>query len=489
MRVRPVAIVLVAATAIAACGETESGLVAPASTSTPTDTPTPTTLDPATSSTTPSPTTLDTAPPSTSVESVPEAPLAIGLDRCADVPFVATDVVGDRGLGFIDPVFNGVLTSYANERRDTFGGIWIDREALGTIVIAFTDDPAAHLEALAARRPSPDDFQNVDPPEPITDDRPIGEWGVPFDVVQVDFTEDELIGVQPDVFAAAGNAWGEVVGVGLDTRRNRISIESAAPITPADVDELEEIVGQRVDDPRMVCWEAELVDRLPDPIEPGTTLDAIQLPGPDGTYPPGTEVVCDGLRTTVGELATPVPLSEADAGLVALFEEGQATELGAALPTGPWYVFVNDGRAMVVHVAEGMWMLGAELGANGWIYSGYSSGRMCDVRLPLPDGLSAVEWVVDPAAPLDRSTAEINVLATEVSCASGQEMGERLLQPDVVETEDAVLISFAAIALVGEADCPGNPSTPVTIELAAPVGDREVREGLILGPLSAWFGG
>jgi len=48
-------------------------------------------------------------------------------------------------------------------------GIWIDRDHGGTLVLAFTDDPAAHLEAVLARGPSPDDLELVSPRPPIAD--------------------------------------------------------------------------------------------------------------------------------------------------------------------------------------------------------------------------------------------------------------------------------------------------------------------------------
>jgi len=60
-------------------------------------------------------------------------------------------------------------------------------------------------------------------------------------------------------------------------------------------------------------------------------------------------------------------------------------------------------------------------------------------------------------------------------------MGDRLLGPEVVVTDSEVLIAFASIPPRGPSGCPGNPSTPVTIELPAPVGDRRVVDGLELG--------
>ena len=67
-------------------------------------------------------------------------------------------------------------------------------------------------------------------------------------------------------------------------------------------------------------------------------------------------------------------------------------------------------------------------------------------------------------------------------------MGERLLGPEVVLTDDAVLLAFAATPPPGEfQDCPGNPSVAVTIQLDEPLGDREIRDGLDVGADLAEF--
>ena len=63
-------------------------------------------------------------------------------------------------------------------------------------------------------------------------------------------------------------------------------------------------------------------------------------------------------------------------------------------------------------------------------------------------------------------------------------MGERLLGPQVVETDHDVRIAFAAIPLVGAQNCPGNPPTAVSITLERALGDRVLIDGLLIGPLS-----
>lgn len=133
----------------------------------------------------------------------------------------------------------------------------------------------------------------------------------------------------------------------------------------------------------------------------------------------------------------------------------------------------------------GFSVVNAEMGRNGWIWSGSSGGMPCEVARQLPAGMGEVTWTLDPEfANADPAATELHVLATEQACTGGSEMGERLLGPQVVETDDAVRIAFAAIPLSGAQTCPGNPATRVTITLAAPLGTRVVRDGMTVGPLS-----
>jgi hypothetical protein len=82
-----------------------------------------------------------------------EPPVAV-LEPCDGVPELAGDVIGDNvGGQSVDPIFDGVVVAYINEHSDTYAGRWIDRDAGGTFVVAFTDDPETHRTALARRRP------------------------------------------------------------------------------------------------------------------------------------------------------------------------------------------------------------------------------------------------------------------------------------------------------------------------------------------------
>lgn len=429
---------------------------------------------------------VNTAPAPTVAPPTTGAPVT-SLQSCGEVPELVTEVMGDDPTGFgPDPVFMGVLQTYANEHPDTFGGLWLDRQAGGTVVLAFTDDPAPHREALAARRPSPDDAQPVEPPQPITDDRPIGEWGIAFDVVQSTYTQAEIDAASTAVFQALVDAGFTEFGVGSALTRNRVSISPAGPVTADDTAAIAELV-EAVATLGVVCIEGEIVDTPPPTIAPGTPLDAIELPGPGGTYPSDTPVECGGIAFALGDLLTRTPVEEADPGLLAVVTDWVAGPMGEFLPEDGWFVLAQDElTATLANVADGgLSIIFAEMGRNGWIWSGSSGGGACVVRLLTPAGTGTVEWTLDPAFPApDPSSTELHVLATETACTGGSEIGDRLLGPQVVVTDDAVRIAFASIPLTGDQACPGNPPTPVTITLTAPLGDRAILDGLAVAPLA-----
>ncbi|MEM9654274.1 MAG: hypothetical protein AAGA65_19430 [Actinomycetota bacterium] len=126
-----------------------------------------------------------------------------------------------------------------------------------------------------------------------------------------------------------------------------------------------------------------------------------------------------------------------------------------------------------------------------WGWRGSVSGEDCVLESVVPDGFNRVDWEPDPgsAAP-GPGTERLDLLATERECTGGQQMGDRLQPPTVVETADAVLISMVATPPEGDAfTCQGNPSTPVTVNLSSPLGDRELLDGATTaGRLSDYVG-
>lgn len=117
-----------------------------------------------------------------------------------------------------------------------------------------------------------------------------------------------------------------------------------------------------------------------------------------------------------------------------------------------------------------------------WQWAGSSLGESCPLHFPAPEDLGDVEWRLDPDQPSPTaSSTQIHVLAHERSCAGGRSMEDRVVGPDVRETDDAVMISFAVEPLPGDQECPGNPEIAFTIDLNHPLGDRTVIDSRDLG--------
>lgn len=208
------------------------------------------------------------------------------------------------------------------------------------------------------------------------------------------------------------------------------------------------------------------------------------LPETDGSFTPDTAVECDGLTFRLGDLGSLAPYDEIDPDLRLVLDDWLAFGEGEFMPPVGWELLLEEeDRAVFVHLTpDSVSYVTAESGANGWGWTGAGGNATCDVRVALPDGLSRVDWELAGSPAPDATT--IDLLAKERACTGGREMGERLLPADVVETEDAVRIVLAAVPLTGDQSCPDNPRTPVAVSLDAPLGDRPVIDGLVVGPLN-----
>lgn len=113
-----------------------------------------------------------------------------------------------------------------------------------------------------------------------------------------------------------------------------------------------------------------------------------------------------------------------------------------------------------------------------------SDDQGCNPRVVYPEGMAPMHAVLDPAfPPPNADTTTIHLIVHEQACASGQLPGDRLLEPQVIETDTEVLLGFGAVRVVGGAGCAGNlGGTPLTIELASPLGERTIADGTYLPP-------
>ena len=87
-------------------------------------------------------------------------------------------------------------------------------------------------------------------------------------------------------------------------------------------------------------------------------------------------------------------------------------------------------------------------------------------------------WLLDPAGGAITSQSRVlRLLVTESASASAEPPGKRLHHPRVSKSRTQIVISVRVEALTGLQQCPGNPSTPVTVDLDEPVGHRALMDG------------
>ena len=414
-------------------------------------------------------------------QDVPVAPA--GLAHCEDVP-----KLGSRFEGTLsarqnpDPIVKGVLATYGMEHPDTYGGRWIDRDNGGALVMGFTDDPEAHRQAILDRAPSPDDEVGVSPRPPITDSRPLGERDdVVIDVVQVRFNKAEFAAMADRVRSAiAGRDFG-LFGSGNYTSRQRVYLDLINPPEGALTK-----IAELVPDPSAVCVEVTRTVQPPEgPLDVIPDLDVVDpLVSCWGTPP-----------VPYSQFIDPPSIDEVDHPAVDVLRAELDTPGNEPLPAGRWVVInIDDDSATFAALPDGgfgvadverrgdQWtfVAGVERRGDRWIFAGEAAGPPCEPAVPLPAGLARVEVRLDSMpSPADTT---IDVLATEQGCANGREMGEALRGPQVIETDEAVLVAFAVVPVAGGANCPGNPSTAVNIELSEPLGQRRVYDGLYFPP-------
>jgi hypothetical protein len=116
------------------------------------------------------------------------------------------------------PERSAALDDYVHAHADVTGGWWSDGNNSGTVVVAFTDDPASHSAELAAIQPRP--VTNAPPTTTIGTTAtapPTTDPGIRINGVHVTFTEQELRAIQAD----ASRSVPDIAGAGVEVMRNR----------------------------------------------------------------------------------------------------------------------------------------------------------------------------------------------------------------------------------------------------------------------------
>ena len=266
-----------------------------------------------------------------------------------------------------------VLSAYRKEHPETYAGTWIDR-ASGVVVLAFTDDPDGHLEAILALVPSPADYPDVDP-------RSLGERAdVTIDVVQVRYSQAELEAIQEHIMGAvSGRDLGETVSAWIFIRRNRVGLGLFNP-PEGTLEKLAELVSDRA----AVCVS---VSHTPQP--PSGPLDVI--PDLDTEDP---LVTCRGVPSVrYSQLVDPPSIDDVDHPAVDALRAELEAPGGEPMPRGRWVVMtIEDDEATfdALSSEESGYARFRRYG-DKWVLGSLGRGRSCERVVVLPEGLNRVE--------------------------------------------------------------------------------------------------
>lgn len=371
------------------------------------------------------------------------------LVECKDVPELESGAEGSPGrAGMLGANVSDALNDYQLEHPDTYAGRWRHPVYRDVVVVVFTDGPEAHRQALQTR---------------LSD---LGD--IIVDVVQAEFSYAQLR-ASAAYFHRQMRQEPSLDHSSSSVKQNRFVLGFVDP--PDEVLEwLEEVAPTAA-----LCLE---LTYPPEP--PSGPLKVI----PDPTVADPL-VVCRGVPPVpFSAHVNPLPIDEVDHPAVDVLRIEIESPAVEPLPSGDWFVIKID--------EDNAWFVAIDPDHGGtarfkrygdaWGLATWGGGSRCNPMVPLPEGLRRVSVHLDPDALPNPEDTSIKLLVTESRCANGRAMGDALMGPQVVETDEAVLVAFAVIPVYGIVTCPGNPSTSVTIELSQPLGQRTLYDGLHVPP-------
>lgn len=112
--------------------------------------------------------------------------------------------------------------------------------------------------------------------------------------------------------------------------------------------------------------------------------------------------------------------------------------------------------------------------ADGWRVGGWGQ---CRPEIAVV-GANSATWVLAPDQAIEPGTRTFQADVTERECASGRSSEGRIREPLIIYEPNRVIVVFTVDPLPGGAfHCPSNPPTRVTVELAEPLGERQLLDG------------
>ena len=224
-------------------------------------------------------------------------------------------------------------------------------------------------------------------------------------------------------------------------------------------------------------------------------------PQPDRAAPvtaEAREVECGGITFDLARLSGAPPASSLPEGPAGAVDDAGAPAFDPSLD---WRIAVqSDQRVVLVralaqpldagdgdirtHQVRGLSLsTGASDVPDGWLLT--SAGE-CTPRLVTDGDLEAAELRL--GGPPSPAATTIDLLVHERECASGQPADGRIEVIELVETAEQVQLRVGVERPGGNQTCQGNPLTPFTVELGAPLGERQVVDASVVPPRPLTWG-
>ena len=215
-----------------------------------------------------------------------------------------------------------------------------------------------------------------------------------------------------------------------------------------------------------------------------------------GPAPDTAGYTCDGRlvprdarddRVPIGDLGQDVRAALDEA----LQRDGMALDLSRA---AGWYVVDQSPQRINILREVGAWaepygggvipdheVFGVELVSAPNTPSGWHvwTHDFCALRLDL-DPLVVPEITLESEP--DPTSTELHLLVTEHGCNSGEDADGRIEVVRLEESDARVSVILGVRPRGGFVTCPGNPSTPFTVTLRDPLGNRELVDGSLADP-------
>ena len=405
------------------------------------------------------------------------------LAWCDEVPVPGPIAETDPPSNGPDMTVMGALNRYASEHPDTYGGLWIDQVHGGTIVLAFTDDPAAHRAAIAELTAQPGDPTGISPAVTVGADGSVGtppptappsstvaESGAVVDVVQVARSDAELQAIRDEVNAALmGDGSPSVSTGGINPMINRVAVGVDGEVD----DELRRTLAS------VVPTDAVCMSGGP-PEAPSFERPASMIPA-EGSDP---WVTCTGTSVPFRASALAQPTALAPDDPLRLAFEGVVS--GGGMGTAAEYVLLarDDDSAVYAWGNPPTSFVEMRFERGRWIRGMSSSGGACEPKALLPEGVAELDWSLDPdhPAPVPGDTV-LHLLASRRDCTGGEPVGDDLVGPEVVERGGQVLIALGVKPMPpGSYTCIGTMGEPIEITLDQPLGSGSLVDGTYLPP-------